>query len=211
MRMLFCFISILFFIISNAQFTNLPNFDEKNLKFGYFIGTNTYDYKVIYKENPRYPLTVERGTGLNVGLIGEIKIRKNLNLSFEPGLYSNNTKLVFNERLEFTSYNDTLWNIKSNNIHLPVLLKYSSNRLNNFRPYLKAGFSTSINLGKIEGSFENYSMENFNLKKIGFYYELAFGIDFYLRYFKFSPHLEEFFPLKTNYLKIFLKTLGQEI
>ena len=103
MRMLFCFISILFFIISNAQFTNLPNFDEKNLKFGYFIGTNTYDYKVIYKENPRYPLTVERGTGLNVGLIGEIKIRKNLNLSFEPGLYSNNTKLVFNERLEFTS------------------------------------------------------------------------------------------------------------
>jgi len=33
--MLFCFISILFFIISNAQFTNLPNFDEKNLKFGY--------------------------------------------------------------------------------------------------------------------------------------------------------------------------------
>ena len=138
MRMLFCFISILFFIISNAQFTNLPNFDEKNLKFGYFIGTNTYDYKVIYKENPRHPLTVERGTGLNVGLIGEIKIRKNLNLSFEPGLYSNNTKLVFNERLEFTSYNDTLWNIKSNNIHLPILLKYSSNRLNNFRPYLKA-------------------------------------------------------------------------
>lgn len=198
MRMLFCFISILFFIISNAQFTNLPNFDEKNLKFGYFIGTNTYDYKVIYKENPRYPLTVERGTGLNVGLIGEIKIRKNLNLSFEPGLYSNNTKLVFNERLEFTSYNDTLWNIKSNNIHLPVLLKYSSNRLNNFRPYLKAGLSTSINLGKIEGSFENYSMENFNLKKIGFYYELAFGIDFYLRYFKFSPSLRGVFSIKNE-------------
>ena len=189
MRMLFYSITLLFFLISNAQFTNLPNFDEKNLKFGYFIGTNTYDYKVIYKENPRYPLTVDRGTGLNVGLIGEIKIRKNLNLSFEPGLYSNNTKLVFNERLEFTSYNDTLWNIKSNNIHLPILLKYSSNRLNNFRPYLKAGFSTSINLGKIEGSFENYSMENFNLKKIGFYYELAFGIDFYLRYFKFSPSI----------------------
>ena len=198
MRMLFCFISILFFLISNAQFTNLPNFDEKNLKFGYFIGTNTYDYKVIYNKNPRYPLTVERGTGLNVGLIAEIKIRKNLNLSFEPGLYSNNTKLVFNERLEFTSYNDTLWNIKSNNIHLPVLLKYSSNRLNNFRPYLKAGLSTSINLGKIEGSFENYSMENFNLKKIGFYYELAFGIDFYLRYFKFSPSLRGVFSIKNE-------------
>jgi hypothetical protein len=198
MRMLFCYISILFFIISNAQFTNLPNFDEKNLKFGYFIGTNTYDYKILYKENPRYPITIERGTGLNIGLIGELKINKNLNLSFEPGLYSNNTKIIFNERLFFTSYNDTLWNVKSSNIHLPILIKYNSKRLGNFKPYLQAGVSTSLNLGKIEGSFENYLIESLNFADVGFYYELGFGIDFYLRYFKFSPSLRGVFSIKNE-------------
>lgn len=198
MRMLFCFISILFFLISNAQFTNLPNFDEKNLKFGYFIGTNTYDYKILYKENPRYPVTIERGTGLNIGLIGELKINKNLNLSFEPGLYSNNTKIIFNERLLFTSYNDTLWNVKSNNIHLPILIKYNSKRLGNFKPYLQAGVSTSLNLGKIESSFENYLIENLNFADVGFFYELGFGIDFYLRYFKFSPSIRGVFSIKNE-------------
>lgn len=198
MRFLFCFISILFFIISNAQFTNLPNFDEKNLKFGYFIGTNTYDYKVIYKNNPRHHVKVERGTGLNVGLIGEIKIRKNLNLSFEPGLYSNNTKIIFNERLFFTSYNDTLWNVKSNNIHLPILIKYNSQRLSNFKPYIQAGVSTSLNLGKIEGSFDRYLIEDLNFNDVGFYYELGFGIDFYLRYFKFSPSIRGVFSIKNE-------------
>ena len=196
--MLFCFISILFFLFSNAQFTNLPNFDEKKLKFGYFIGTNTYDYKILYQENPRYPVTIERGTGLNIGLIGELKINKNLNLSFEPGLYSNNTKIIFNERLFFTSYNDTLWNVKSNNIHLPILIKYNSKRLGNFKPYLQAGVSTSLNLGKIEGSFENYSIENLNFADVGFYYELGFGIDFYLRYFKFSPSIRGVFSIKNE-------------
>ena len=198
MRILFYSISILFFLISNAQFTNLPNFDEKNLKFGYFIGTNTYDYKILYKENPRYPITVERGNGLNIGLIGELKINKNLNLSFEPGLYSNNTKIIFNERLFFTSYNDTLWNVKSNNIHLPILIKYNSKRLGNVKPYLQAGVSTSLNLGKIEGSFENYSIENLNFADVGFYYELGFGIDFYLRYFKFSPSIRGVFSIKNE-------------
>ena len=41
-------------------------------------------------------------------------------------------------------------------------------------------------------------MENFNFKKIGFYYELAFGIDFYLRYFKFSPSIRGVFSIKNE-------------
>ena len=107
--------------VSLSQFINLPNFDEKDLRFGYFIGTNQYDYKIVYKDNPEYPISVERGNGLNVGLIGELKLNKNLRLSIEPGLYSNSKKLIFNERRNFTNYNDTLWTIKSNNIHFPLL------------------------------------------------------------------------------------------
>ena len=71
-----------------------------------------------------------------------------------------------------------------------------SKRLNNFRPYLKAGLSTSINLNEIEGTLANHGLENFKLEKINFYYELAFGVDFYLRYFKFSPSVRGVFSIK---------------
>ena len=184
--------------VSLSQFINLPNFDEKDLRFGYFIGTNQYDYKIVYKDNPEYPISVERGNGLNVGLIGELKLNKNLRLSFEPGLYSNSKKLIFNERRNFTSYNDTLWKIKSNNIHFPLLLKYSSKRLKNLKPFLKGGISASINLSELESTLENYSINNFEFSKFNIYYELSFGIDFYLRYFKFSPSIRGIFGLNNE-------------
>ena len=195
-KLFFLFFINSFFCFS--QFTNLPNFDEKDLRFGYFIGTNQYDYKIIYKENQEYPISVERSNGLNVGLIGELKLNKNLRLSFEPGLHSNTKKLIFNERRNFTNYNDTLWTIKSNNIHFPLLLKYSSKRLNNLRPYLKGGIAASINLSELESTLENYSIDNFEFAKFNMFYELSFGIDFYLRYFKFSPSIRGIFSFKNE-------------
>ena len=194
---------ILFFLlicsqVSFSQFKNLQNFDERDLRFGYYIGINQYDNKVIYKNNTPYPISVDRGEGINVGLIGELKLNKNLFLSLEPGLHANKKNIIFNERKEFTNYGDTLWVVKSNNIHIPLLLKYSAKRLNNFRPYLKAGLSTSINLNEIEGTLSNNGLENFKFEKFTFYYELAFGVDFYLRYFKFSPSVRGVFSLKNE-------------
>ena len=77
-------------------------------------------------------------------------------------------------------------------------MKYSAKRLNNFRPYLKAGLSTAINLNEIEGTLSNNGLNNFKFEKFNFYYELAFGIDFYLQYFKFSPSIRGIFSLKNE-------------
>ena len=194
---------ILFFLlicsqVSYSQFKNLQNFDERDLRFGYYIGINQYDNKIIYKNNTPHPISVDRAEGINVGLIGELKLNKNLFLSLEPGLHANKKNIIFNERKEFTNYGDTLWVVKSNNIHIPLLLKYSAKRLDNFRPYLKAGLSTSINLNEIEGTLSNNGLENFKFEKFNFYYELAFGVDFYLRYFKFSPSVRGVFSLKNE-------------
>ena len=192
------FFFIIFSQILFSQFKNLQNFDEKDIRFGYYIGINQYDNKVEYKNNNTYPISVERAEGINVGLIGELKLNKNLFLSLEPGLHANKKDIIFNERGEFTNYGDTLWSVKSNYIHIPVLLKYSAKRLNNFRPYLKAGLSTAINLNEIEGTLSNNGLDNFKFEKINFYYELAFGIDFYLQYFKFSPSIRGVFSFKNE-------------
>lgn len=188
----------LFLQISNSQFTNLPSFDEKKIRFGYYIGFNQYDFKINYNVNPEYSIKINRGTGINVGLIGELKINDNIRISVEPGLYSNNKELIFNERSQFTNYNDTLWKVKSNNIHLPILIKYSSKRVGNIKPYLKGGISTSLNLGNVDNNLESYGLVSNHFNKTNFYYELSFGIDFYLRYFKFSPSVRGVFSIRNE-------------
>ena len=177
---------------------NLQNFDKQKIHFGYFIGLNLYNFKIDYKQNPNYTTQVEEELGLNIGLIGDLKINEHLNLRFEPGLHTNKGALKYNERSKFTQYSDTLRTIKSTYIHLPLLLKFSSKRINNYRPYLIGGVSTSFNLSSNEDSPEDNKNNVFRLKSNTLYYELGFGIDFYLQYFKFSPSIRGLFSLKNE-------------
>jgi hypothetical protein len=119
-------------------------------------------------------------------------------LRFEPGLHTNKGALKFNERSKFNQYSDTLRTIKSTYIHLPLLLKFSSKRIDNFRPYLIGGISASFNLSSNQNSPEDNKNNVFRLKTNTLYYELGFGIDFYLQYFKFSPSIRGLFSLKNE-------------
>ena len=181
-----------------SKVENLQNFDKKKLHFGYYIGLNQYNFKIDYKENPNYTTQVEEELGLNIGLIGDFRINEFLNLRFEPGLHTNKGALKFNERSNFTQNSDTLRSIKSTYIHIPILLKFSSKRIDNYRPYLIGGISTSFNLSSNENSPEDNKNNVFRLKSNNLYYELGFGIDFYLQYFKFSPSIRGLFSLKNE-------------
>lgn len=201
----FFFTILLLFFYSNSfsqtqgrKVENLQNFDKQKIHFGYFIGFNQYNFKIDYKKNPNYTTQVEEELGLNIGLIGDIRLGEYLNLRFEPGLQTNKSALKFNERSNFTQNSDTLRSIKSTFIHLPLLLKFSSKKINNFRPYLIGGISTSFNLSSNENSPEDNKNNVFRLKSNTLYYELGFGIDFYLQYFKFSPSIRGLFSVKNE-------------
>ena len=88
--------------------------------------------------------------------------------------------------------------IKSTYIHLPLLLKFSSKRIGNYKPYIIGGISSSFNLSSNESSPEDNKNNVFRLKNNTMYYELGFGIDFYLQYFKFSPSIRGLFSLKNE-------------
>ena len=204
MRVFSIFLLLFFFLLNvysqsgNTKITNLQNFDQKKIHFGYFVGMNNYNYKLDYVINPDKRTLINKQTGINVGLIGDLKLRKNLNLRFEPGLYTNKSEIVFYDRQKFTTDSDTLRSMKSTYIHLPLLLKYSAKRLNNFKPYILGGLSTSFNLSSNQNSPEDNNNGVFRLKANTFYYELGFGIDFYLPYFKFSPSIRGVFSLKNE-------------
>lgn len=177
---------------NNTKISNLQNFDQKKIHFGYYIGLNNYNYKLDYLNNPNSDerINIENSFGFSVGLIGDLKLRKNLNLRFEPGLKTNKLNVLYpnNEERE----------IKSTYIQLPLLLKYSAKRYNNIRPYVLGGLSTSFNLSSNQDNPQDNVSNVFRVKTNTFYYELGFGIDFYLQYFKFSPSIRGVFSLKNE-------------
>ena len=194
MRLFLTTIILLFFSINvNSQIENLQNFDQKKIHFGYFVGFNQYNYKLDYKNNPDKRTLIKQKAGLNVGLIADLKLNENLNLRFEPGLYTNKSDVIFYDRAKFSQNSDTIRSIKSTYVHLPILLKYSAKRYNNLRPYILGGLSTSFNLSSNQNNPEDNSNGTFRLKTNTFYYELGLGIDFYLQYFKFSPSIRGYF------------------
>ena len=198
MRIYLLFLSLFFLSLSvysqknNRKISNLQNFDQKKIHFGYYVGLNNYNYKLDYLNNPNSDerINIKNSFGFNVGLIGDLKLRKNLNLRFEPGLKTNKLNVLYPNGEERE--------IKSTYIQLPLLLKYSAKRYNNIRPYVMGGLSTSFNLSSNQDNPQDNASNVFRVKTNTFYYELGFGIDFYLQYFKFSPSIRGVFSLSNE-------------
>lgn len=176
---------------------NKENEDKKFLNWGYFLGFNQYDFKFDYKENTR-DILVSKSLGFNVGLIGELRINQFLDVRLEPGLHYTSRTLGFPG---FDEERSAIREVKSTYINFPLLLKASAKRLGNWKPFLIGGGSMSLNLGSNEASLDDNSAGTFRMTKWVYNYELGFGIDFYLEYFKFSPSIRGVFALTDELIR----------
>ncbi len=182
---------------------NLPNFDEKPLHYGYYVGFNSYDFKFEYTDDyyriNKFPDTqVESFTGFNVGLVGDLRISKFFNLRLEPGLLYNQRNLIYPDLPLFESENDLIREVKSTYIHIPLLIKMSAKRINNFKPYITFGVSADYNLSSNSKNTDDNSSNVFRTVSNNINYELGLGFDFYLYYFKFSPSIRGVFSLQNE-------------
>ena len=203
----FSFLFILLLSLqSNAQFSgvfgkdpivNLENFDKQRVYWGYFLGFNSLDFK-IDQNIPTDEILVNTSIGFNVGLVGDLRLYDYINLRFEPGLYYTQRDLTFPG---FDNQFDAVRQVKSTYIFFPLLLKFSSLRTGNIRPFLVGGVSTAINLSSNANSTDDNSNNRFRMKKWTNYYEVGFGIDFYLEYFKFSPSIRGVFSLNDELIR----------
>lgn len=176
---------------------NIENKDKKFLNYGYYLGLNQYDFKFDY-ENDTGDILVNKSLGFTVGLITEMRINEFFDLRLEPGLAFNSRTLGFPG---FENENDAIREVKSTYINFPVLLKASTRRLGNFKPFLIGGASASLNLGSNEDSLDDNSAGTFRLTKWVYNYEIGFGIDFYLEYFKFSPSIRGVFAITDELIR----------
>ena len=176
---------------------NLPTFDDPKIHYGFYLGINQNDFKVNYRPSnfPNTIVEIKPTLGFNVGLIADFRVHKNVNLRFEPGLISNSKTIYFNNNPSLSTERDSIREIGSTYLHLPLVFKFSSDRWNNIRPYVLAGVSYDHNFSSNqENSDDNFSGE-FRMKTSNFMYELGVGVDIYLSFFKFSPSIRGVFAM----------------
>lgn len=183
-----------------SPLTNLENFDEKPLQWGYYFGGNMFDLKFDYRDlhytnTSLLEVQTHKMFGFNVGLTGSARLMKYIDLRLEPGLVYNRKEIYF---YNMTEKRDYLRDVKSTYIYIPLLVKFSAERWYNFKPYVTAGGSMTINLS----SNQNLTIDNYDLvfrtKTNVFFYELGFGLDIYTPFFRLSPSIRGLFSVRNE-------------
>ena len=203
-----------FFILCSIQFSsaqlfskervlNNENFDKARLSYGYYLGFNVYDYNFDYHTDVK-DIQVLKSTGFNVGLLGNVRINDYIDIRIEPGLVISRRELNYSQTF-FTGIDfedkDLSREIQSTFIHIPLLVKFSSKRINNIKPFVVAGISTALNLSSQQDNPDDNSKDIFRVTKNNLYYELGIGIDIYLTWFKFTPSIRGVFSIQDELIK----------
>lgn len=188
-------LTFLFTISLNAQTKKLqyrPYIDQRRLHYGFLLGFHTQD--IEFKNNGHIDQATDEqwyadvdtySPGFQVGILGELRINTYLALRTTPTLYFGQKRVVFHEQ---TSKRDSTQNIKSTLISIPIDIKITPPRFNNYRPYFLAGISPTIDL-------TNKKNQAIRVTPFDLYLELGMGCDIYLPFFKLIPELKFSFGL----------------
>ena len=170
---------------------NRPYIDQRRWHYGFLAGLHVQDYKFAHTGyvtddgQAWFADVPEYSPGFSVGVLGELYLNHFLALRFTPALHFGDKRVVFRE---WTSGEEHVQNVKSAYVALPVDLKFSAERFNNYRPYLVAGVAPAYD-------FSVRKQRALLVKPFDCYVEVGLGCDFYLPYFKLIPELKFCFGL----------------
>jgi len=166
-------------------------YDEKLLHFGFSIGFNTMDFRIIpSQENLEtdglYPEVSILKPGINIQIVTDLRPARYLDIRFLPGVsFGQRDVRYYKDGVIF----NTGQQLQSSFLEFPLLLKYKGERLNNVRPYVIGGLNFRYDLAARK-EFEEGKAEYIRLKKPDLYLEAGAGLDFYLKFFKLSVELK---------------------
>ena len=194
-RTLICILSLLLCIAAFAQeqkLQNRPYIDQRKFHYGFFVGFHMQDLELT---NNGYidPASGEQwyadvdnySPGFSVGVLGEMRLNTYLSLRLTPTMHFGQKHISFHEQV---SGRDSTQNMKSVYISIPLDLKISGPRFNNYRPYILAGVNPMIDL-------TTKKQKALLMKPFDCYLEIGMGCDIYLPFFKLIPELKFCFGL----------------
>ncbi len=180
---------------NKEKVTNNRNYlEQRRWSWGYYLGFNSLDFKIDRFEEAEAVL-VSKNIGFNVGLLGNVKLNNYFDLRLEPGV------IFSNRDIDFTRFEDDLSRFRETRsayIYVPLVLKFSTKRLNNFKPFVTGGVAIGHNLSSNQDNPDDNSANQFRLKTTNYFYEVGFGIDLYLEYFKFTPTIKGVFAINNE-------------
>lgn len=190
-------------MFSKDPIINLENFQKQKLYFGFYLGLNSFDFKIDYKTNQPIDILVKKSTGFNVGLVADLKLQEYISLRFEPGLYYSTRDLIYPKNYFDLSatIEERTRQVNSTYLHFPFLVKFLSVRTGNVRPYLLGGVSATLNLSSNSKSPDDNSNSVFRVKAWTKNYEMGFGVDLFSEYFIFSPSIRGVFGINDELIR----------
>ena len=194
MRRLLLFISVVVVPVSimaqKESVKNQPYADFKMFHLGFHLGVHTQDLVLTntgYSENGEvwFAELPSYSPGFSVGVIGDMFLNPYMNLRLTPTIHFGDETVTFIEHNTKKTFSTSL---RSNILVLPLSIKYSAFRLNNYRPYVVGGVYAAFDLGHKKNTPLLLGGSDYGL-------EVGLGCDFYLPYFKLCPELRFGFGL----------------
>ena len=169
-----------------------PYADNKLYHFGFHVGLHTQDLiltnngiptpggETWFAEIPNY------SPGFSVGVMGDLFLNPYMNLRASPTIHFGDKTIFFKNMM---SEEEERISVRSNFLSIPLSLKISSMRLNNYRPYILGGVYGDIDMGRKKG-------QTVLLKQIDYGIEFGIGCTFYMpSFFRLSPEIKFKFGL----------------
>ena len=196
------FLAFLFPFVGNAQFgttINLEDHDSKRVHFGIHVGANRSHYNFTH-----HPLFLNQvndsirvvesinSTGINLAWL----VNFNLSEHFDVRTYPLNlvfTEKAFEYKLRFPNRvlgEDTITQKKIQGITLalPIQIKFSSDRIENFKVYMMAGIRGEYDFAASKASKNNEEL--IKLNKFDYGIDAGIGFHLYFPVFVLTPELK---------------------
>lgn len=192
-----CFLLMLPLVVpaQMRKVQNKPYIDLRPLHFGISIGLNLQDVSL----NNVGPQLLDNGStrtilcdddtwnpGFSVGVLADLRLNQHFALRFSPQLHFGSKHLVFRDLDDLNDGGhprESTQDMKNTYLSVPINLKFSAERFNNYRPYLIGGIAPMVNL-------TNKAQEYVQLKRFDAMVEVGMGCDFYLPFFKLIPEIK---------------------
>jgi hypothetical protein len=183
--------SILGLSASNLQAQmNFSHYDEKAVHFGFLVGLNSsgfamsLDDAVLERDDSLRYVRSGHGPGFQLGVVSDFRMAEHAALRFTP-------TLMFLQRDMYYSYtrpnSDLRKSVQMANLDFPLLFKWRSDRIRNYRMYVVGGFKYSIDMASQERVVDD--VERVKLRRHDYSFDVGVGMDLYFPFFKMSPEL----------------------
>lgn len=180
-----------FYAVAQRPLLNMPDHDDKRYYFGLTFGLNYSTYNITYTEAFASTDTFKRIQplwlpGFNVGLMGNLKLSGFVDLRFVPSLAFAYKRLQFQYGYPKDSTSDRT--IEAIYMHLPLQLKFKSDRIKNFRFYALLG--TKFDYDMAANARSRRTDEFLKVSPSDFGGEFGVGFEFFNPNFIFSPEIK---------------------